>query len=227
MTRLTEPGSLYWPCRLLTSPFRRSWFDIQIVGLENVPVEGPVVLAPNHISFLDSFLMMYGLERKVLFLGKAEYGDDWKTRVFPAAGMIPVDRSGKGLVTSLGKASTVLESGGVIGIFPEGTRSRDGMVHKGHAGAAHLAMRTGAALVPVGIIGTDIAQPPDAPFTVRGAQITIRFGAPMDLAATGRGSKARKRITDSLMREIAVLAGRPYVDTLLAPGGAPVPAAVA
>ena len=219
--KMTEPGSMYWPSRVVSAPFRRLWFDITIEGEEHLPVDGPVVLAPNHISFLDSFLLMYALPRKVVFLGKAEYLDSWKTRLFPAAGMIPVDRSGKGIATSLRQAGEILDDGGVIGIFPEGTRARDGFVHQGHTGAAHLALRHNAALVPVGIVGTDIAQPPGASHPRRDVKITLRFGKAVDLAAItaeaqGR-SAIRQQATDELMQHVARLAGRPYSPTLLAP----------
>jgi len=221
---LDNPGSLYWPARAVSSPFRRLWFAIDLEGLEHVPTDGPFVLAPNHISFLDSFLLMYALPGKVVFMGKAEYLDSWKTRLFPAAGMIPVDRSGKGLVESMRQAGTVLDDGGAIGIFPEGTRSNDGAVHRGHTGAAHLALRHDAALIPVGIIGTDIAQPPGAPFPTRDVRVTLRFGAPIDTASIteqhGRGSSARRAVTDTLMLTIAQLANRLYDDTLLEYGAA-------
>lgn len=221
---LDNPGSLYWPARAVSSPFRRLWFDIDLDGLDHVPTDGPFVLAPNHISFLDSFLLMYALPRKVVFMGKAEYLDSWKTRLFPAAGMIPVDRSGKGLVESMRKAGDVLDDGGAIGIFPEGTRSNDGAVHRGHTGAAHLALRHGATLVPVGVVGTDIAQPPGAPFPTRDVNVTLRFGAPIDIDSIaeqhGRGSAARRIATDTLMRTIAGLADRPYDDSLLEFGAA-------
>lgn len=221
---LNKPGSLYWPARAASSPFRRLWFDIDLEGGEHVPAEGPFVLAPNHISFLDSFLLMYALPQKVVFMGKAEYLDSWKTRLFPAAGMIPVDRSGKGLVESMRQAGSVLDEGGAIGIFPEGTRSNSGAVHRGHTGAAHLALRHDVPLVPVGIVGTDIAQPPGAPFPTRDAHVTLRFGAPIDTtsitATHGRGSSARRAVTDRLMHTIADLADRPYDDTLLKFGAA-------
>ena len=75
-----KPGSLYWPTRFITRPFRSQWFDLRFEGVENVPRSGPVVLAPNHLSFLDSALLMYELPRKVVFLGKAEYMRSRKTR---------------------------------------------------------------------------------------------------------------------------------------------------
>lgn len=207
-----EPGSLYWPTRALTAPFRRSWFSVELDGLENIPDDGPLVLAANHLSFLDSFLLMNALRRKVLFLGKAEYLDSRSTRFFRVAGMIPVDRSGKGVVTTLATAAEMLHDGGAIGIFPEGTRSRDGLVHQGHTGAAHLALRTHASLVPVGVVGTDVVQPPGARFPKRG-EVTFRFGAPVDTASHRHGARGRRELTERLMRTISVLAGRTYVDT--------------
>ena len=207
-------GAMYWPVRAASSPFRRTWFDIELDGERNVPADGPVVLAANHISFLDSFLLMNALPRKVMFMGKAEYMDSWKTKVlFPAAGMIPVDRSGKGIATSLHVAAEVLEHGGGVGIFPEGTRTADGAVHQGHTGAAHLAVRTGAALIPVGVQGTDQVMPPDAKAPARGGHITLRFGAPLDVSHAKPGATERRAITGELMQNIAELADRPYVDT--------------
>ena len=212
-----QPGSLYWPTRFITGPFRSRWFDLRLEGVENVPPTGPVVLAPNHISFLDSALLMYELPRKVVFLGKADYMQSWRTRFFRAAGMIPVDRGGRGLVSTLGVAAHVLKEGGAIGVFPEGTRSRDGRVHKGRAGAAYLAQRTNAALIPVGIIGTDAVQPPGARFPAKGGEIVIRFGAPIDMAGHRTGASGRNAVTERLMQTIASLAGRPYDPSILTP----------
>lgn len=219
-----RPGRLYWPARAISWPFRRQWFDLHLEGVENVPAAGPVVLAPNHISFLDSFLLMYGLPRKVVFLGKAEYLESWRTRIFRAAGMIPIDRGGKGLVASLGQAAAVLEAGGAVGIFPEGTRSRDGRIHEGHTGAAHLALRTRAALVPVGIIGTDRIQPPGARFPSRGGEVVMRFGAPLDIGGHRAGAAARRAVTRELMHSIAVLARRPYAPSASLAGTRAAPA---
>lgn len=217
-------GRWYWPTRAASAPFRRLWFDVETVDADHVPATGGVILAPNHESFLDSFLLMYALPRKVVFLGKAEYLRSWKTRrLFPAAGMIPVDRSGRGLVTALERAATVLDGGGALGIFPEGTRSRDGLVHRGHNGVAHLALRTGAPIVPVGITGTAEVQPPGAAFPRRGGTITLRFGAPVDLGpwiGRARSAGARREITEEVMRSVATLCGKRYVDT-----HAPVPVA--
>ena len=88
--------------RVATWPIRHAWLDVELQNQENVPLDGPVILAANHLSFIDSLLLMYCLDRRVTFLGKAEYLDSWTTRkLFPAAGMIAVDRSGRGLMRSL------------------------------------------------------------------------------------------------------------------------------
>ena len=138
---------------------------------------GPAILCPNHISFLDSAFLMLTLPRNISFVGKAEYMDSWKTKyVFPAMGMIPIDRSGgEKSQSALDAAAEVLRRGELFGIFPEGTRSRDGRLHKGRTGAARLALEVGCPIYPVGITGTDEIQPPGAkaPKPFRSCSITI------------------------------------------------------
>ena len=208
-------GRWYGSTRRVSWPLRRLWLDIRLEDEANVPDEGGVVLAANHLSFLDSVLLMYSLPRRVSFLGKAEYLSAWPTRkLFPAAGMIPVDRSGRGVARSLDEASRRLGEGQVVGIFPEGTRSRDGRLHRGHPGVAHLALKAGAPIVPVGIIGSGDAQPPGARLPSYRAPITLRFGAPIGLgewAGQRRTGQLKREITDTVMREIAALSGQEYV----------------
>lgn len=205
-------GRWYWATRAASLPLRKFWLDIRLEDEANVPRRGGVILAANHLSFLDSLLLMYSLPRRVSFLGKAEYLAAWPTRkLFPAAGMIPVDRSGRGVVKSLAWASKRLELGEIVGIFPEGTRSRDGLLHRGHTGVAHLALRTGAPIVPVGIAGSAAAQPPGARFPVRGASVRLRFGSPVDLGGwVGRGASSvvKREITDEVMAAIGALSGQ-------------------
>ena len=204
-------GRRYWSVRRATAPLHRGWLDVRREGLENVPDHGGVIFAANHLSFIDSVLLMYSCRRRATFLGKAEYLTMRATRrLFPAAGMIPVDRSGRGVGRSLGLAVDLLRAGEIVGIFPEGTRSRDGLLHEGHVGVAHLALKSGAPIVPIGIRGTDVAMPPDT-IIPRRTPITIRFGAPIDLGRwTGlRPSGVVKReITDEVMDAIAALSGQ-------------------
>ncbi|HUF83948.1 MAG TPA: lysophospholipid acyltransferase family protein, partial [Acidimicrobiia bacterium] len=138
-----DAGELYTLARVVLGPVVRFLWRVHTVGLENVPAQGPAILAPNHISFLDSAFLLFSLPRRITFVGKAEYLDDWKTRhVFPAMGMIPIPRTGGNAAESaLDAAARVLDRGELFGIFPEGTRSRSGDLHKGHTGAARLARR--------------------------------------------------------------------------------------
>jgi 1-acyl-sn-glycerol-3-phosphate acyltransferase len=143
--------------RALSAPARRGLVRLRVEGAANLPPEGPAIIAANHLSFFDSVLLMFALPRRVYALGKAEYTDRRITRwLFCGAGMILVRRERPSdLAGAFDQAREVLDAGGVLAIFPEGTRSRDGQLHRGHSGAAHLALETGARLVPVGIIGTD------------------------------------------------------------------------
>lgn len=209
---LDAVGRHYWTTRRLSLPWRRLWLRVELEGTESVPASGPVILAPNHRSFIDSMVLMYELGRPVTFLGKSEYLSHPITRrLFPAAGMIPVDRSGRGVAASLRAAATRLEAGGIVGVFPEGTRSRDGLLHEGHPGVAHLALHTGAPIVPVGIIGSDRVLPPDRRIPRLRGRIQVRFGAPIDLgrwAGRGRSAAVKREITDELMDAIAALSGQ-------------------
>lgn len=220
-----EAGKLQSAARLvLTPPFRFCW-RITTEGTEHVPTSGGAIIAPNHISVLDSFFVPLSVGRRMTYVGKAEYMDDWKTKwVFPAIGMIPIDRSGgDASQRALDAAAGVLESGELFGIYPEGTRARDGKLHKGHTGLARLALRTGAPIVPVGIIGTDAVQPPDAKFPKPFRRVHIRFGRPIsvDRYADRAGDRLLLRqITDEVMYEIRNLSGQEYVDSYAGKGGA-------
>ncbi len=201
-------------------------FDLQVEGMENVPSEGPAVLCPNHISVIDSFVLPVVLPRGITYVGKAEYLDDWKTaKLFPAMGMIPIDRrGGDHAQAALDAAKGVLENGGLFGIYPEGTRSRSGKLHKGRTGAARLAIETGAPIVPVGLVGTKEIQPPDQALPNPFRRATIRFGKPIDVRRyRGRlGDRAVYReLIDEVMFEIASLSGLDYEDTYAGAKAAP------
>ncbi len=202
---------------ILTPPFRYFW-RIGVEGLDNVPDSGGAIIAPNHISVIDSFFVPLVLPRRITYVGKAEYMDSWKTRyLFPAMGMVPIDRGGGDAAkAALDTAADVLGAGELFGIYPEGTRARDGLLHKGHTGVARLAMRTGCPIIPVGIIGTREIQPPDAPVPKPFRRAHIRFGRPIDPERYSHRSDDRialRQITDEVMFEVAALSGQQYVDT--------------
>lgn len=201
--------------RRVLAPVARKLWRFRLEGFDNIPSDGPAILCPNHVSFLDSAFTMLLAGRNVSFVGKAEYMDDWKTKkLFPMLGMIPIDRSGGSKSEgALLAAEAVLRRGELFGIFPEGTRSRDGMLYKGHTGAARLALKVGCPLIPVGIIGTREVQPPDKVMPKLFREVTFRIGRPIDVGryADREGDHMILReITDELMFEIRDLTGQEY-----------------
>ena len=212
-----EYGQLYTVAKHVLTPLFRFGWRVKVKGIENVPAQGPAILCPNHTSVIDSFMMPLVLPRRITFVGKAEYMDDWKTKfIFPAMGMIPIDRSGGNAADrALNAAARVLERGELFGIYPEGTRSRDGVLHKGHTGPARLALRTGAPIIPVGMRGTRDIQPPDAKFPKPFKVCSISFGKPVspDRYRDGEDHLALRQMIDEVMFSIRELSGQEYVNT--------------
>ena len=137
---------LYWVVKGTLTPVLRAGYRIHVEGKEHVPRDGAAILASNHRSFLDSIFIPLVVPRRVTFVAKAEYFDSKKTAwFFRGVGQIPIRREG-GTASELAleAAMGVLRDGGVFGIYPEGTRTRDGYIHRGHTGIARLAMRSGA-----------------------------------------------------------------------------------
>ena len=211
--------------RVLAPVARRCW-SFTLEGYDRLPTEGPAILCPNHVSFLDSAFLMLTLPRRVSFVGKAEYLDDWKTKyLFPAMGMIPIDRGGGNRSrAALDAAEAVLRRGELFGIFPEGTRSRDGNLYRGRTGAARLALAVGCPIYPVGVVGTREIQPPDAKFPKLRRPCTIRIGRPIRPERyVRRGTNDRlvlRQMIDEVMYEIRELTGQEYRDVY---AGKPVP----
>ncbi len=199
-------------------PVLKFLWRMEVTGLENIPDDGAAVLCPNHMAAIDSFILPAVLPRGIRYVGKAEYLDDWKTaKLFPALGMIPIDRRGGDHATAaLDAARHVLNLGGLFGIYPEGTRSRSGKLHKGHTGAARLAIETGSPIIPVGLIGTVDIQPPDSAKPNFFRTVNINVGKPIDVARYKNriGDRAVYReVIDEVMFEIQTLCGQEYEDT--------------
>ncbi|MFE5483081.1 lysophospholipid acyltransferase family protein [Streptomyces sp. NPDC056527] len=206
---------------VLLGPLLRLLFRPRIEGLEHIPEEGAAIVAGNHLSFSDHFLMPVVLRRRITFLAKQEYftGPGLKGRLtaafFRSAGQIPVDRSGK----EAGKAAIreglgVLSKGELLGIYPEGTRSHDGRLYKGKVGVAVMAITAGVPVIPCAMVGTFEIQPPGQ-VVPKVRRVTIRFGEPLDFSryAGMEGEKAAVRaVTDEIMYEILALSGQEYVD---------------
>lgn len=211
-------GRLQPLARKIIGPLFRALFDVTVEGIENVPTAGPAVMCPNHLSVIDSFVLPAVLPRGIMYVGKAEYLDDWKTaKLFPAMGMIPIDRrGGDHAASALDTARSVLAGGGLFGIYPEGTRSRSGNLHKGHTGAARLAIETGAPIIPVGLLGTLDIQPPDQAMPKFFTEATVKIGTPIDVSryANRIGDRAVYReLIDEVMFEIQALTGQTYDHT--------------
>jgi 1-acyl-sn-glycerol-3-phosphate acyltransferase len=202
---------------LLALVFRTLWRPV-VEGVENIPAEGPVLIAANHLSFIDSIAIPLSVPgRRVTFLAKAEYFTGrgplglLRRTVFRVLGAVPVQRDAQRQAqASLDTALEVLHRGWAFGIYPEGTRSRDGRLYRGRTGVAWLALEAGAPVVPVGLIGTDKVQPVGSRFP-RIHRVTVRFGKPIrpeDFADARSPGLARRRLTDAVMDSIAALSGQ-------------------
>lgn len=173
-----------------------------------------MILCANHLSFFDSVFLVMTLQRTVYFIGKAEYLDSWTTRrLLPAMGMIPIDRnSGTRALVALEAAAGVLRDGAVLVVFPEGSRSRDGFLHRGYTGAARLAMSVDCPMVPVGITGTREIQPPGVRLPRPRRACSISIGEPMvaEQRDTSSSRLAARTLTDQMMQRIAELSAQDY-----------------
>ena len=201
--------------RSVVKPVMTRLWHIERVNYDRLPQQGPAILCPNHISFLDSAFLMLTLPRNISFVGKAEYLDSWKTKyLFPAMGMIPIDRSGGSKSqAALDTAEQVLRRGELFGIFPEGTRSRDGYLYRGRTGAARLAIKLGCPIFPVGITGTDAIQPPDASLPKLRGSCRFEIGRPVRperYAGRGPMHTASRSMIDEVMFEIRDMTGQAY-----------------
>ena len=208
-------GKLQTRFRRVARPVTNKLWKFHLEGFDRLPTDGPAILCPNHVSFLDSAFLMLQVFRNISFVGKAEYMDSWKTKyLFPAMGMIPIDRSGGDKSqAALDTAERVLRRGELFGIFPEGTRSRDGYLYKGRTGAVRLALKVGCPIFPVGVVGTREIQPPDAKAPKLFRDCSIRIGRPINVKRyldRGDDHLVLRQVTDELMFEIRELTGQEY-----------------
>lgn len=209
---------LYGALRLTAATIARAACRPTVRGRENVPAEGPVLLASNHLSFVDSVVIPLSLpQRPVRFLAKSDYFEGrglkgWATRTtFDTLGAMPVRRdSARDAMLTLQMMQERLAEGEACVVYPEGTRSRDGRLYRGRTGIAHLAMESKALVVPVALSGTQQVQPIGANVP-RPHHFEVNFGRPMDFS-TGYDhlapGKARRLITDEVMAAIAGLSGQ-------------------
>lgn len=192
----------------------------RIEGTGNIPDEGPVVLASNHLTYADTVFLPALVRRTVHFLGKSDMfastslASRASGALLRSLHVMPVDRSGgSASAGAIAAGLAILERGEVLGIYPEGTRSPDGTLHRGKTGAVRLALEGGAPIVPVAMLGAFEAQRGRRFLPRRSPRITIRVGEPIDVAALaaeapGDRAEALRSVTDHVMDEIARMSGQ-------------------
>jgi 1-acyl-sn-glycerol-3-phosphate acyltransferase len=212
----------YWVVKAIIAPVLRTLFRPWAEGIENVPRTGAAILASNHLSFSDHFFAPLPLPRKVVFLAKSEYftGRGIKGLIskafFAGLGQLPIDRTGgaaseRALRTGL----RVLESGELLGIYPEGTRTPDGRLYRGKTGVARLALEARVPVIPTAMIGGFEFQPPGTIAPRLAIRPGVRFGKPLDFSRYYGLEQDRivlRAMTDEIMYELMKLSGQEYVD---------------
>jgi 1-acyl-sn-glycerol-3-phosphate acyltransferase len=211
---------LYLLTRTVLGPLARLIFRPVIEGRENIPRTGPLLLASNHLSFIDSFVIPLVAPRRVLFLAKSEYFTGagirglWKRWLFTALGAVPVQRGGTfgAAQEGLDSALEILKEGLAFAIYPEGTRSRDGRLYRGRTGVAWLALTARCPVVPVALSGTQDIQPVGS-WVPRIRKVSVRFGEPLDFSYLlgAKPGPARREATDAIMAAIHELSGQELV----------------
>jgi 1-acyl-sn-glycerol-3-phosphate acyltransferase len=212
----------YWVVKAVLWPFLRVIFRPWAEGTENVPREGPAILASNHLSFSDHFFAPLPLPRKVVFLAKAEYFTRsglkglFSKAFFSGMGQIPVDRAGgEASERALRTGLRVLAAGELLGIYPEGTRTPDGRLYRGKTGVARLALESRAPVIPTAMIGGFEFQPPGKIAPRLRIRPGVRFGQPLDFSryyGLEDDHVVLRAVTDEIMYELMKLSGQEYVD---------------
>ncbi|WP_034285743.1 lysophospholipid acyltransferase family protein [Schaalia suimastitidis] len=211
----------YQALKATGGPLLKATYKPWIKGKENIPAEGPAILASNHNAVWDSVFLPMMLDRELVFMGKADYFTGtgvkgWATKTFMrAVGTIPVDRSGgRASEAALQAGLDRLAQGELFGIYPEGTRSPDGRLYRGKTGVARLALLSGAPVIPVAMVGMHDAQPIGQRFPSR-TDIGMIIGEPLDFSRYKGLDKDRyvlRAITDEIMYNLMLLSGQTYVD---------------
>ncbi|WP_433282931.1 lysophospholipid acyltransferase family protein [Micromonospora sp. CA-244673] len=210
---------LYTIGKLTVAPTLRLAFRPHVEGLEHIPATGGAIFAGNHLSVADELLLGTVVPRHLAFWAKSEYFKGTGVKgafskfVLTGLGAIPVERAGgRAALSAFDAAIPVLKAGDLVAVYPEGTRSPDGRLYRGRTGAARLAVAAGVPIIPVGVTGTDKAQPIGTRVPRPGrAEITIRFGKPLDFTGRSDDRTSLRAMTDEMMAEIQKLTGQEYV----------------
>lgn len=214
---------IYAVLKMLVTQLSLVVYRPHVEGRENIPTTGPVILASNHLSFIDSVLIPVVAPRQVAFIAKAEYFESpglkgWLMKsFFTAIGSVPVRRGDhRAAQEALDTSLAVIESGTAFGIYPEGTRSLDGRLYRARVGVGWLALKSGAPIIPVGLIDTQKMLPLGAKLP-RPHRVTVRFGEPIDASRVvfpgepvATNARARRAVADAVLTEIQKLSGQDY-----------------
>jgi len=213
---------LYRAAELTVSPVLRAYFRPIVTGAGHVPRTGPAIIAANHLSASDEVFTPITARRQVVYFAKAEYFTGTGPRgrltawVFTEFGLVPVDRANpRAAASTIDIGAELLGAGKLLGIYPEGTRSPDGRLHKFRTGVARLALRTGAPVIPVGLVGTDRVLAPGEQ-RWRRAHLEVHYGAPLDFSGRAedeRSSRALREVTETVRHAVQRLSGQEYVDS--------------
>jgi 1-acyl-sn-glycerol-3-phosphate acyltransferase len=213
---------LGWWLRLLFRPW--------VQGIENIPEDGPAILASNHLSFSDSVFLPLMVDRNITFLAKSDYftGKGIKGRLIAwfmsSVGQVSVDRTGgRASEAAIHTGLRILGEDKLLGIYPEGTRSPDGRLYRGKTGVARMALEAKVPIIPVAMINTRHIQPPGK-LIPRIARVGIRIGTPLSFSRYEGMEDDRfvlRSVTDELMYELMELSGQEYVDVYASRAKAP------
>ena len=210
---------LYTIGKLTVAPTLRLAFRPHVEGLEHIPATGGAIFASNHLSVADELLLGTVVPRHLAFWAKSEYfkgtglKGGFSKFVLTGLGAIPVERAGgRAALTAFDAAIPVLKAGDLVAVYPEGTRSPDGRLYRGRTGTVRLAIAAGVPVIPVGVTGTDKAQPIGTRIPRPGrAKITMKFGKPLDFTGRSDDRTSLRVMTDEMMAEIQKLSGQVYV----------------
>jgi 1-acyl-sn-glycerol-3-phosphate acyltransferase len=202
---------IYWIVRAVLQPFFHLYFRLSRIGRENIPLDGPVILACNHRSFLDPFVIATCARRPMYYVAKKElFAKPWQAWILNALGAFPVDR-GNGDGSMLESAKAILARGDAVMIFVEGTRVRPGALGRPRRGVGRLALETGAPVVPVAVIGTEAIR---KGWRIRPHKVRIRCGRPLtfpkvESASPQLAGAVTDRIWPCVMLQWEWLGGQP------------------
>jgi 1-acyl-sn-glycerol-3-phosphate acyltransferase len=223
---LGEAAVLYWVLKwILIGPWLRLLWRPRVDGLENIPENGPAILASNHVAFVDSVFLPLMVHRPIRFMAKQEYFTRKGLKgalmrvFFTTIGCVPVDRAGgRAARAALDAGKRVLDEGNLWGMYPEGTRSPDGQLYRGKTGVARLALESGVPVIPCAMVNFYEIQPPGRKLP-RITQVHMRIGKPLDFSryAGMAGDRFVERsVTDEIMYNLMELSGQEYVDVYAA-----------